>query len=154
MNRDAAIAYDKAFGGGKANPLMEDPALEVARISDVLRKHEDHLYICGRKNECTCVQKNECICDDDNYEAILSASIEVMSNCKTLLCITLYNEPKLLRTKKTWRIFSLTEEDEEIPILDLKQGELSVINGPTYSMTNRRKRDRSITVSFNYLIQQ
>ncbi len=146
----AAKAYHKAYGDGEPTPLSEDPEITIAKLTDRINLYRNCLYVCARKPNCTC--KSDCLCDDDEYHQITNAKVEILSGCKALVCLTGIHELKQLRSKKVWRIFALTDEDEEIPIMDMGvNNEFIIIGGPSYGFVDRRKRDRSITLTFNYL---
>ena len=83
----------------------------------ILERFEDKsndFFMSFLKKECKCKDLTECECDSEESEGILAKEMNIHSNCKASLDISIRT-----KVKSQCRIFYLTKEDEEIPMFDI-----------------------------------
>lgn len=154
MNEAAEMAYARAYGPGQEDtPLEEDPARTMALLEDTLRRYDGQLYMCARKARCDCDAVADCICDDDAYVQVIRASAQTYSGCRASLSVSLDRPWSPLVKGNVWRLFVLRDEDNaEFAVADIAPTCLVLHGSPvTYTMTERKMRDRSIVVGFDYM---
>ena len=102
------------------------------------------------KKECKCKDLEECECDSEEYERITNKQMNIHSNCKASFEFEI--EKKI---KSQFRVFYLTQEDEEIPLLDIYKKHIIIyMDDKKIKFTNEDKlkiRKNNSYVKFDYM---
>ena len=92
---------------------------------NILKLYEDKsnkFYISNLTQECKCSNLSECECDSELYINLINKSIEINSNCSSLMN---FITEKNLKTK-TFRIFYITKDDNEFPLFDIYKKHMNI----------------------------
>jgi hypothetical protein len=95
-----------------------DPLESIYKSIDGFGKTKN-IHICNRAVSCSCIPKGkDCICDEDDYQNVDNIKTDLCSNNKFSFEFMFFEDNKI-KANKGIRLFSLDNEENEKPILDI-----------------------------------
>ena len=120
------------------------------KILQSFENKSNDFFMSFLKKECKCEDLKECECDSEESEDILTKEMDVHSNCKSSLDISIRT-----KIKSQCRIFYLTKEDEEIPIFDIYKKHIIIyMDDKKIKFKNENKlkiMNNNLHVRFDYM---
>ena len=115
----------------------------------------NEILLCYRKIKCICpVKQKKCLCDDDNYATITGFRLDLASNCRYIMDLTVDYNIKV-PSKHLLRLFMI-KDDDEVPLLDIEKDKISLfISDPTnpiiFDIEELKILNKTIICTINYM---
>ena len=120
------------------------------KILERFENKDIDFFLSQLKKECKCEDLTNCDCDTEDSFGVISKNIEVHSNCKTTLDINTNS-----KIKHQCRLFYLTKEDEEFPLIDIYKHHIIIhMNNKKIKFSNEDRvkvKGNKLHASFNYM---
>lgn len=153
--QEALAVYDKAFDvSSRALPTMLDVETYLTGLAG--RLATGPTFACWRRRRCRCPSPDDCDCSDVLEVPVLLGSATVGSNCAYVLDLrptrSLGSGSRLL-DKMVLRLFSISEDGYEVPLLDITRRSATVHLDPPYvfRILDVHLVDTSLVVRFDYM---
>jgi hypothetical protein len=141
--------YAEHFNIAESKAEMFDTIKYLSELEEQLTKHE--IFICQLDTTCKCSQEI-CSCVDDDYTEIKQVKCDTSMNNKYYIEIEF---SKKFQSKKNLRIFSILEDGEDKPFMDiLKSEDMVYIYGKesaTYTIDEIKINNKTMTIILDYM---
>lgn len=148
----ALAVYDEAFDVvSRAVPTMLDIEAYLVRLSG--RLSVGPTYACWRQAKCRCPSADECECSDGYEVDVIVESAGPGSNCSYVLDLRLASPLGRWPRGSVLRLFSVSADEEERPILDVGQRHCTSHVSPItrFRTLDVNLNERLLVVRFDYM---